>query len=97
MLVHLLWERMPPEVRREFLILRAAVWAWQLAEPCDSCARGGAPWRHCTGGALFSASCRDRLGGQHGQRGRRHSLGSLGGLWQAAVFGFGGLSLSGGA
>jgi len=33
-----------------------ALRAWQLAEPGNSCACGGSPWRCCAGGAPFPAS-----------------------------------------
>ena len=74
MLLHLLWERLPAGgAQGELRVLRATLRAWQLAEPGNSRARGGSPWRCRAGGALLPASSRDRFVGQHGERGWRRS------------------------
>ena len=63
MLVHLLWERMPPEVRKaNFEYYEPRCGHGSSLSPGNSRARGGAPWRHCAGRALFPTSGRDRLG-----------------------------------
>jgi trehalose/maltose hydrolase-like predicted phosphorylase len=96
MLVHLLWERMPPEVRRV---------NFSYYEP--RCGHGSSlsPAIHALVAArlgdtalaerYFRQAAEIDLADNMGNAAAGIHIGSLGGLWQAAVFGFGGLSLSG--
>jgi kojibiose phosphorylase len=65
MLIYLLWDRFPADVRRiKFRILRAPLRPRQLAEPGHSRSCSGAPGKDCARRALFPPGRRDRPGQQ---------------------------------
>ena len=81
---------------RQFPLLRAALRPRQLAEP-RPCTRSSRPgwarprWRCAISGETAATDLADTTGGSAGGV----HIAALGGLWQAAVFGFAGLSLHG--